>query len=84
MRVRVNFTIEIDVDQYREKIGAGVINTKQEIRAAIQGQCEEYILLSLADEGVNARSLGINNAYDPTSRQTMHEDLVASAHNTHD
>lgn len=78
MRIRVNFTIEVDVEEYRQKLGAGILNTKEEIRAAIQGQCEEYILLSLGDEGVSARSLGINNAYDRESKQTMHQDYVGS------
>ena len=74
MRVRVNFTLEIDAEQYREAMQEEL--TKQEIRAVIQRDCRQDLMESLADKGVRAEMLGVNNVYDPVQRLTVAEHLV--------
>jgi len=74
MRVRVNFTVDVDVQQYNDAMGED--NTKIEIRNQIQEQCISYILLALGDQGVDIGLLGRNNVYDPKQRLTVAEHLV--------
>jgi hypothetical protein len=75
MRVRVNFTIEVDLDDYRDKIGPEDI-TKEGLRTRLQTNAVDHLLYSLGDEGVKVNYLGQNNRYDPESRQTIHEEYV--------
>jgi hypothetical protein len=50
MRVRVNFTIEFDPEQYRECFE--VEDTNEEIRAELQSRAMSDIIMHLSDEGV--------------------------------
>lgn len=75
MRVRVNFTVEVDVDEYREKIGPENA-TKEDIRRWIQSDAISRVTYGLGDEGVTCNYLGKNNEYDPETRQTIHEEYV--------
>lgn len=75
MRVRVNFTVEVDVDEYRDKIGPPNA-TKEDIRRWIQGDAINRVTFGLGDEGVSCTYLGQNNRYDPETRQTIHEEYV--------
>lgn len=77
MRVRMNFTIEVDVDEYRNKVGPEDIS-KTALRARLQNDCVEYLENALGDQGVRVNYLGQNNRYDPESRQTIHEEYVTS------
>ena len=60
MRIRVNFTIEVDpahLDRLRALMG-DELATVGELRAFVQGEAEEYILGYLDDPGqVRARPL---------------------------
>jgi hypothetical protein len=74
MRVRVNFTIDVDLDDYRETMEVDM--TKDEIRKTIQERAITDTVLNLTDEGVGCRLLGRNNAYDSEQRLTRSEQLV--------
>lgn len=75
MRVRVNFTVDFDLDEYRQKTNQSDLTTA-DVRALIQNDAAEWILEALRQSGVKATSLGQNNAYDPETRQTIHEEYV--------
>lgn len=68
MRVRVNFTVELDPEEYREVSGDDL--TKEEIRNKIQEFAAREVLIRLNGEGVSTRLLGRNNVYDPKKRLT--------------
>ncbi|AZS06600.1 hypothetical protein SEA_JACOREN57_33 [Mycobacterium phage JacoRen57] len=76
MRVRVNFTVEVDAEQYREAMGEEL--TKVEIRERIQNMALNRVMYGLGDEGVKVELLGRNNVYDPKQRLTVAEHLVTS------
>ena len=76
MRVRVNFTVDIDVENYRKKTGTDL--TKSVIREDIQEQCRDFVMTFLKEQGIRAQYLGQNNKYDPKSRQTIHEEYVGA------
>lgn len=75
MRVRVNFTVDFDLDEYRKKTGQPELTTAQ-VRAQIQQHAADRVLEDLRDQRIATSSLGQNNAYDPESRQTIHEEYV--------
>lgn len=77
MRVRINFTLGVDVDNYNDKMGTDL--DKTQVREQIQEQCLNYIMLALGDQGVNLELLGRNNVYDPTQKLTVAEHLVRGA-----
>lgn len=74
MRVRVNFTLGVDVEEFCEKRGVDL--TKVQVREAIQEQALHYIIMALGDEGINVDLLGRNNVYDPKQKLTVAEHLV--------
>ena len=76
MRVRINFTIGVDVDEYCDKTDQDL--TKVQVREAIQEQCLSYIMMALGDQGINVELLGRNNVYDPKQKLTVAEHLVSS------
>lgn len=76
MRVRVNFTVDVDVDQYCDAMDQDL--SKVQVREQIQEQCLSYILMALGDQGVDIQLLGRNNVYDPNQKLTVAEHLVSS------
>ena len=76
MRVRHNFTIDVDVEQYNEATGQCL--SKDQVRKEIQESCITAVLEGLADVGVKASMLGRNNVYDPIQRLTVAEHLVTT------
>lgn len=74
MRVRVNYTVEVDVEQYNEATGQDL--SKDEVRREIQDKGSTDVVLGLVDEGVKVRMLGRNNCYDPLLRTTRAQHLV--------
>ena len=77
MRVRVNFTLGVDVDNYNDKTDQEL--SKTEVREQIQEQCLNYIMLALGDQGIQIELLGRNNVYDPAQKLTVAEHLVRGA-----
>lgn len=73
MRVRVNFTVDFDLEDLRKR---QPFVTKTQARDQIQQAAQDMVLEFLANHGVDATSLGRNNAYDPETRQTIHEEYV--------
>lgn len=53
MRVRVNFTLDLDPEQYREAFE--VEDSNEEIRRDLQDRAYSELVLYLRDEGVRAR-----------------------------
>ena len=74
MRVRVNFTVDLDVQQYNEAMDEDT--SKIDIRKRIQEDCISYLLRKYGDLGVDIGLLGRNNVYDPKQRLTVAEHLV--------
>lgn len=74
MRVRVNFTIDLDPEQYREVFETEL--DKGQIREEIQERAISDCVLGLGDEGIQVRLLGRNNVYDPKTRTTRSEQLA--------
>jgi hypothetical protein len=74
MRVRINFTIDVDVEEYREMMQQEL--TKVQVRESIQEQCIDYITMALGDKGVETRVRARNNVYDPAQKLTVAEHLV--------
>ncbi len=74
MRVRINFTVDIDVDDYREKMGVDL--NQAVLRQDIQEQCRDFVLDTFRGHGLKISYLGQNNKYDPETRQTIHEEYV--------
>lgn len=74
MRVRVNFTLEVDVEDYREATGQDI--NKQVVREDIQEQCIAHIINELKGLGLKARLIGRNNVYDPKQGLTVAEHLM--------
>lgn len=74
MRVRVNFTLELDVEQYNDATEQDL--SKDEVRREVQDTAASDIVLGLVDAGVRVRMLGRNNAYDPKLRTTRGQHLV--------
>lgn len=74
MRVRVNFTVDLDVQQFNDAVDED--NSKVDIRARIQEDCISFLLAKYADLGVDIGLLGRNNVYDPKQRLTVAEHLV--------
>lgn len=71
----MNFTIDFDLEEYRERTGQPDIS-KALAREQIQTKCLGMLLEDLNQEGVTYTYLGQNNRYDPESRQTIHEEYV--------
>lgn len=76
MRVRLNYTIDIDVQQYQDALGEDM--TKVQIRNKIQEDNIRALLEELKDQGVEVELLGRNNVYDPAQKLTVAEHLVSS------
>ncbi|UOW93111.1 hypothetical protein SEA_NOSHOW_43 [Mycobacterium phage NoShow] len=74
MRVRVNFTVDLDPETYRERTGEDL--TKEEIRKQVQDLALREVLIRINGEGVPCRPLGQNNVYDPRTRTTRSEQLA--------
>ena len=74
MRVRINFTVDLDVQQYNEAMDEDT--SKIDIRKRIQEDCISYLLRKYGDLGVDIGLLGRNNVYDPNQRLTVAEHLV--------
>lgn len=74
MRVRINFTVDLDVQQYNEAMDEDT--SKIDIRKRIQEDCISYLLTKYGDLGVDIGLLGRNNVYDPKQRLTVAEHLV--------
>lgn len=74
MRVRINFTVDLDVQQYNEAMDEDT--SKVDIRARIQEDCISFLLAKYGDLGVDIGLLGRNNVYDPKQRLTVAEHLV--------
>lgn len=77
MRVRINFTLGVDVDNYNDKTDQEL--SKTEVREQIQEQCLNYIMMALGDQGIQIELLGRNNVYDPAQKLTVAEHLVRGA-----
>lgn len=75
MRVRINFTVDFDLDQYREATGQPDLTTGQ-AREQVQAKCLGMLLQDFNDNQVKYQYLGQNNRYDPETRQTIHEEYV--------
>jgi len=75
MRIRINFTIDLDLEEYREQTAADM--SKDELRREIQEAASSDVILELHNLGVrSARLLGSNNVYDRRTRTTRSEQLV--------
>lgn len=74
MRVRINFTVDLDVQQYNEAMDEDT--SKIDIRKRIQEDCISFLLAKYGDLGVDIGLLGRNNVYDPKQRLTVAEHLV--------
>ena len=74
MRVRINFTVDLDVQQYNEAMDEDT--SKTDIRSRIQEDCISFLLAKYGDLGVDIGLLGRNNVYDPKQRLTVAEHLV--------
>ena len=74
MRVRINFTVDLDVQQYNEAMDEDT--SKIDIRKRIQEDCISYLLRKYGDLVVDIGLLGRNNVYDPKQRLTVAEHLV--------
>lgn len=74
MRIRVNFTIEVDPEAFRE--GTGEQLDKEEIRHTVQERAISDCIEGLSDRGVRARLLGQNNVYDARARLTRSGQLA--------
>ncbi len=74
MRVRVNFTVDLDVQQFNDAMDD--TSSKIDIRRQLQEDCISYLLMKYADLGVDIGLLGRNNVYDPKQRLTVAEHLV--------
>lgn len=71
MRVRVNFTVELDPEVYRERTGEQL--EKEDIRRQVQEAALREVLIRLNGEGVPCRLVGRNNVYDSKTRLTRSE-----------
>lgn len=76
MRIRMNFTLDLDVEQYCEATDQDL--TKVEVRERVQEQCITNIMRHLINKGVDVELLGRNNVYDPIQKLTVAEHLVMS------
>lgn len=76
MRVRLNYTIDIDVQQYCDALDEDL--TKVQIRHRIQEDNIRALLQTLKDQGVEVELLGRNNVYDPAQKLTVAEHLVTA------
>lgn len=76
MRVRINYTLDVDVEQYCEATDQDL--SKVEVREQIQEQCISSIIRQLVKKGVNVELLGRNNVYDPKQKLTVAEHLVTA------
>lgn len=74
MRVRNNYTLEVDVEQYCEATEQDL--TKVEVRDQIQKLAIELVITHLTEAGVKVDMLGLNNVYDPIQKLTVAEHLV--------
>ena len=77
MRVRVNFTLEVDPEAYREASGEEL--SKEEIRHVVQETAIRDVMSRFNAEGVPTRLLGRNNVYDASTRSTRSEQLVGNS-----
>jgi hypothetical protein len=77
MRIRMNFTLDLDVEQYCEAMDQDL--TKVEVRERVQEQCIASIMRHLIAKGVDVELLGRNNVYDPIQKLTVAEHLVTSS-----
>lgn len=77
MRVRVNFTLDLEVQDYNERTNQEL--NKVQVREQIQERCLEYIMTDLERQGIDVELLGRNNVYDPKQRLTVAEHLVQGA-----
>lgn len=76
MRIRLNFTLDVDVDQYNDATEQEL--TKVQVREQIQEQAINDIMYWLIDQGVKVELLGRNNVYDPHQKLTVAEHLVTT------
>lgn len=76
MRIRMNFTIDLDVEQYCEATDQDL--TKVEVREQVQERCIASIMQHLERKGVDAELLGRNNVYDAFQKLTVAEHLVTA------
>lgn len=76
MRVRINYTLDVDVDQYCDATDQDL--TKMQVREQIQEDCIQSLIANLEDAGVKVELLGRNNVYDPKQKLTVAEHLVSS------
>lgn len=76
MRVRVNYTLDVDVDQYCDATDQDL--TKMEVRSEIQEQCITETIKRLEHAGVEVNLLGRNNVYDAAQKLTVAEHLVTA------
>lgn len=77
MRVRINYTIDVDVQQYCDATGQDM--SKMAIRNKIQEDNIKALLKELAKQGVEVEMLGRNNVYDPIQKLTVAEHLVTAS-----
>jgi hypothetical protein len=77
MRIRINYTLEVDVDQYCEAMEADL--EKEVIRKRVQDLAQRAVLQLLKKRGVRARMIGVNNVYDPIQKLTVAAHLVKTA-----
>lgn len=75
MRVRVNFTLEVDTESYRDAMGDDL--TKEQIRKSMQDQAQAYLTGSLRGQGVDVALMSRNNVYRPQDRLTGREEVSA-------
>lgn len=75
MRVRINYTLDVDVDQYCDATDQDL--TKMQVREQIQEDCIQSLIANLEDAGVKVELLGRNNVYDPKQKLTVAEHLVS-------
>lgn len=76
MRVRLNFTLDVDVKEYCDKTKQDL--NKMQVRMQIQEDCIDHIVKKYRAKGLDVGLLGRNNVYDPIQRLTVAEHLVKS------
>jgi hypothetical protein len=74
VRIRLNFTLEVDVEQYNLTTHQDL--NKDEIRHQVQEDVIKETMNSLKYKGVRAGLIGRNNVYDPAQRLTVAQHLV--------
>lgn len=61
MKVRVNFTVEFDADEFREAYSlAGEPLSNSQIRNMVQNNALSYVQMSMGDDGIETEGMHNN------------------------